>query len=204
MRAWTTLAVLVLFPTVLEAQIPRQALPYRRSVTQEARLVWGLNAPLATFFAQLHQESGFRADARSPYAGGLAQFTEATAKWIAEVYPDLGEAAPFEPEWAIRAFVRYDKHLFDRVLHATTECDRWAFTLSGYNGGAGNVYKQRKAAALAGKDPNRWFGSVEYFRVRAQWAHDENRNYPRAILLKRQHLYVEGRWGRGVDCRGIV
>lgn len=187
-----------------EAQvIPRIALQYQRGLTREMRLVWGLSAPIATVAGQLHQESSWRSDAKSPYAGGLSQFTEQTAKWLADVYPEIGKAAPFEPEWALRAVSRFDKHLWDRVLNAVNDCERWAFVLSGYNGGSGLVLKQRRAASAAGANPNRWFGSVEYFRVRAEWAHAENKAYPRSILLKRQKPYVDALWGRGVDCRGV-
>lgn len=31
---------------------------YRRDLTRSARLVWGLDAPVATVAAQIHQESG--------------------------------------------------------------------------------------------------------------------------------------------------
>lgn len=31
---------------------------YRRDLTRSARLVWGLDAPVATMAAQIHQESG--------------------------------------------------------------------------------------------------------------------------------------------------
>lgn len=195
---------MVLFPAWLEAQVPRAALQYRRALTQEMRLVWGMDAPIATVAGQLHQESGWRADAKSPYAGGLSQFTPATAEWLAKAYPEVGKAAPFEPAWALRAVARYDKHLYDRISGAETECERWAFTLSGYNGGAGWVTRQRAATAKAGRNPNRWFGSVEDVRVRAEWAHKENRGYPDRILRKLQPIYVTALWGRGVTCAGVA
>lgn len=201
MRRLLTVAWLLLYPAMVEAQIPRIALQYQRGLTREMRLVWGLNAPVATVAAQLHQESSWKADAQSPYAGGLAQFTSDSARWLSEVYPEVGMAAPFEPQWALRAVATYDKHLFDRVLNAANECERWAFVLSGYNGGSGNVLKQRRAAAVLGKDPNRWFGSVEGVRVRAEWAHKENSAYPYRILILLQPRYVDARWGRGVTCR---
>lgn len=182
--------------------IPRAALQYKRALIGNARFVWGLDAPVAMFAAQIHQESGWRADAKSAYAGGLSQFTPATATWISEKYTDeLGDNSPFEPSWALRALARYDRFLYERMT-ARDRCNHFAFVLSAYNGGEGNVIKQKRAAKAGGADPERWFGSVERYRVRAQWAHDENYSYPRRILLRWQPLYLT--WGLGVDCKGVV
>lgn len=179
--------------------IPRDAYKFQRELTRNARAVWGLNAPIAVFAAQIHQESLWRTDAKSPYAGGLAQFTPGTAKWIAGAYPaDLKSAAPFNPSWALRALVQYDQHLFTRVS-GRTSCDRWAFTLSGYNGGPGWVTRDKALTRKNGADPERWFGHVEKFNAgRAKWAFKENRGYPRRILLVLQPLYTQ--WGVNVRC----
>jgi len=66
---------------------------------------WGLEAPVALFAAQVHQESGWREDARSPVGAlGLAQFMPGTAAWIAQLYPaDLGDAAPLDALGAARS-----------------------------------------------------------------------------------------------------
>ena len=45
--------------------IPTQAERYRALLIREARVVWGMDAPVATFAAQIHQESMWRADAVS-------------------------------------------------------------------------------------------------------------------------------------------
>ncbi|WP_163769991.1 transglycosylase SLT domain-containing protein, partial [Proteus mirabilis] len=75
-------------------------------VIRNARLEWGLSAPVADFAAQLHQESGWRPDAISPAgAQGLAQFMPATADWISQLIPMLSSREPFNPAWAIRALV---------------------------------------------------------------------------------------------------
>lgn len=194
-------SVFVLAVPVSAQQIPRAAEQYRRQLVGNARLVWGLDAPIAVLASQIAQESGWRKDAKSPYAGGLAQFTPSTAEWISSKYSDLADNNPYEPSWALRAQSLYDKFLYDQQT-AKTRCDRWAFTLSAYNGGAGNVIKQKRAAKAGGADPDRWFGSVERYKVRAQWAHDENYGYPRRILLRLQPMYLT--WGPGVDCKGVV
>lgn len=144
------LGALLSFSCDARAQVPRDAEKYRRDIVRNARLVWGLDAPIADFAAQIQQESAFREDARS-YVGaeGLAQFMPSTAKWIAGAYPELGQAQPLSPAWALRAFVRYDKHLWDRTV-AATDCDRMAMTLSAYNGGQGYVTRDQVDAAAAG------------------------------------------------------
>lgn len=190
--------------------IPHAALRYRADLTRNARLIWGLDAPVATFAGQIHQESGWRPDAESKYAAGLAQFTPDTAKWICGAYPALsrgqgpeaGGQGPacnvFNPAWAIRALVTYDKHLWQRI-NARDACNRMAMALSAYNGGLGWLNRDIKAASAAGADPLTWFDSVEQFNAgRALWALKENRGYPKPILRRWSPLYAARGWGLSV------
>lgn len=184
------------------ADVPQAAKPYQRAVTREARAVWGLNAPIAVLGAQIGQESRWRPDVCSAFACGLSQFTPQTAAWISGVYPkELGENDPFNPNWAIRALVRYDNDLYKGTPKAETDCEQWAFTLSAYNGGLGWV---RRDAALCeradGCVPTAWFGNVEMQTARSAAAARENRGYPRRILLTLQTTYLP--WGPGVSCGG--
>ncbi len=182
--------------------VPRAAYQYQRDLVRNARVVWGLAAPVATFAAQIHQESGWRADARSKYASGLAQFTPVTADWISKLYVgELGENQPLNPSWALRALVTYDNRLWNLII-AADSCERMAMTLSSYNGGLGWLQRDIKLAREAGADTARWFGSVEHYSNRAQWAIEENRGYPRRILLKLERLYFG--WGVGAGCKGIT
>lgn len=201
MRNARALAGLVAF-AVLEAaaQIHPGAAKHRLDLTRAARMVWGLDAPVATFAAQVHQESGWRADARSPVgAQGIAQFMPATAKWIGEVYPELAGADVWTPTWAFRAMVQYDLHLW-RSIEARTPCDRMAMTLSAYNGGGGWVNRDKRRAAQLGLDPLRWWGSVETVNAgRAPHFWIENRGYPRRILGALEPRYVA--WGP-MSCKG--
>lgn len=180
---------------------PAASLPYRRAVIREAHYVWGLDAPIATMAGQIHQESHWRPLVCSPFACGLTQFTPATAAWIKKAYPGLlAGGTVYNPNWAIRAMVVYDKHIFD-MLTAKTECDRWAFTLSAYNGGGGWLARDRQICrGKAGCDPSRWFSHVEFSpdRRRAPQFVKENRGYPRRILLENQLLFTS--WGREVKC----
>lgn len=177
-------------------QMPRDAARYEQTLKREAQRVWGLQAPVASFAAQIHQESRWRADARSPVGAlGLTQFMPATASWIAGAYPSLaadGGAAPMNPTWAIRALVTYDRHLWDRVK-AVDDCQRMAFAMSAYNGGLGWVYKRQRLSPT----PSVCLGATCTINPGIKpAAQRENEHYPRHILLAVEPLY-EG-WGPGV------
>jgi len=179
-------------------RVPAQAEQYRRVLMRAAHSEWGLSAPIATFAAQVHQESRWRADARSPVgAVGLSQFMPSTSEWISGLYPAaLGANQPLNPGWALRALVTYDRWLYSRN-QASTDCDRWAFTLAAYNGGQGWVNRDRSLASASGADTLAWFGEVERFNAGRSAANfRENRDYPRLILLRYERLYSE--WGEGV------
>ena len=187
-------------PKADAASIPTAAEQHRRTLVRAAHAEWGLGAPVATFAAQVHQESAWRVNARSPVgAEGLAQFMPATADWMAEIYPrSLGPAQPYNPGWALRAMVAFDRWLYERN-QAVSECDRWAFVLAGYNGGNGWVNRDRRLASAKGADPLAWFDSVERHNAGRSAANfRENRHYPRAILLRWEPMYMAAGWGPGV------
>ena len=199
--AWVFFVAMLLwcgsfFSQARAAQPPQAALQYRDDVIRNARLEWGLSAPVADFAAQLHQESGWRTDAVSPVgAQGLAQFMPATADWISQLMPALSSREPFNPAWAIRALVSYDRWLWQRIS-AASDCERMAMTLSGYNGGPGWVRRDQRLAANLGLDSQRWFGhvaTVNAGRNAASWR--ENRHYPQRILHELAPRYLT--WGGG-------
>lgn len=188
---------LVLLPQVM-AQIPPDAARYKRDLIRNARVIWGLDAPISTFAAQIHQESGWHADAQSPVgAQGLAQFMPATAQWLTGLYEDLApDFDPGSPAWAIRALVRYDKWLYDAVPAADSHCERMAFVLSSYNGGLGWLKKDVALAKAKGDVPSAWFDHVEkYNGGRSDAAFRENRGYPARILNDLEHRYIRDGWG---------
>lgn len=188
----------LLFGEARAAELPRDAVRYQRDLTRQARQVWGIDAPVATFAAQIHQESRWRSDAVSQAGAlGMAQFMPATARWISGAYPQLIDNQPTNPVWAMRALVTYDRHLWQRV-QAAGQCDRMAMVLSGYNGGLGWVWRDQKLAAARGGDPSRWFDQVERFNAgRSAAAFRENRDYPRLILRTHEPRYVAAGWGLG-------
>lgn len=165
---------------------------YEDTLIREAQRQFGLSAPIAALAAQLHQESSWRPDARSPYAAGLAQFTPGTAGDMAKRYPsELAPAAPLDPRWAIRAQVFYMRDLDRQAKRfAADACESWAFALSGYNGGSGWWPRDRKLAAEAGRDDARWWDHVEHHTSRSAGARKENREYVPRILRTLQPRYA--------------
>lgn len=181
------------------AGIPADANKYKRDLIRQSHHVWGLNAPVATFAAQIHQESAWRTDAKSHVgAQGLAQFMPATAKWIAGAFPEsLGSNQPTNPTWALRALVTYDKWLYQRTS-AVNHCNHMAKVLSAYNGGLGWVYKDQALAKSKGDDPSYWWDSVEKYNAGRSAANfKENRDYPQRILTRHEPSYVQAGWGIG-------
>lgn len=162
---------------------PREAARYRGELIRNARLAWGLNAPVATFAAQIHQESGWNPRAVSRVgARGMAQFMPATAAWWCNRTREAA-CTPENPAWAMRALTGYDRWLWDRVAEAGGECERMRATLRSYNGGLGWVQREMRSGR-----------PCEAFRSAANCA--ENLGYPRRIVDVIQPRYSG--WGRGV------
>jgi hypothetical protein len=130
-----------------------------------------------------------------------------------------GDAAPLDAHWALRALVTYDRWLWERLTEFRKDGrHRWGATLSAYNGGLGNVRKDRQLArtdpadageraALRGGpfyterseracDPavSRWFCCVEHHSNRSAAAFRENREYPRRILFFLWPRYQAAGW----------
>lgn len=183
------------------SKVPESAQRHRRVLIQVAREVWGMDAPIALFAAQVHMESLWQEHAVSPVgAQGLAQFMPATAAWLPTIAPDTGEPLPFNPAWSLRALVTYDLWLWERV-QGGHHCDRMAFMLSAYNGGLGWVQREKRMAYEKGLDPDRYWGCVEHMNAgRRLPAFQENRRYPQRILHEYQQSYEEAGWGKGVPC----
>ncbi len=181
--------------------IPSRSHRYRRSLVRSVQSVWGLDGPSSRHAAQIHAESSWRPNAASHVAHGLAQFTWSTARWISKVYPALGHAAPYSPDWAIAAQVRYNYHLYVSLADVSNECDRWAMVLSAYNGGPGWLRRDRVMAAASGADEKAWWGSVERYSPRAEIHRQRNRAYVADILCRIEPAYVAAGWGGNVACQ---
>ncbi|WP_085919075.1 transglycosylase SLT domain-containing protein [Halomonas sp. CSM-2] len=204
---WLAMSGVLLVMLMIEAcqpaaaQVPAAASQYKRELTRVVQQEWGMNGRVAVHAAQVHQESAWRANVDSPVgAQGLSQFMPSTSQWIAEIYPDLGSAAPYSPGWAMRAQARYNRWHWQRIKSTADQCQRWAMTLSAYNGGLGWVNRDRRLATAAGDDAGKWFGSVERYTNRAGWAKRENRHYVSHILLTLTPRYTRAGWQGGAPC----
>lgn len=195
-----------------KVRVPEVSARYRLAVERASARYFAIDASPARLAAQLHQESGWRADARSTYALGLAQFTPTTAGWIANVCPELGAFDPWDPMQAITAAACYDALLWRAQLpmRATTpkllqqqqplpSCSRWMYTLRAYNGGDGWLRRERRETRKAGADPDDW-RATEKHRLRAVWAHKQNTDYPRRILLRLEPAYIAAGWAGTPVC----
>lgn len=195
--ALITLAVAALLLSVCggaHAQVPQAAAHYRADLVRTARVVWGLDAPVATFAAQIHQESGWRPGAVSHVgAAGLAQFMPGTSKWIANIDPALKANQPFNPAWAMRALVTYDQYLYVRAPATYSPRDRMWVALRAYNGGLGHWQAEARNAAT----PDRLAVDAACGTARRAQLHcAENLGYPRRILHELQPRYAA--WGAGL------
>jgi len=170
---------------------PHAAERFKRDVVRNARLEFGIDAPVAMLAGQVEQESGWDTAARSRVGAlGLAQFMPLTAADLARSLG--GPAEPLNAAWALRAQARYMHQLANAVRYPK-ECDGFAAALSAYNGGLGWHNRRR---ALAGNRDDFW-NSVRIVNPGIsesnQW---ENEDYPRRIIYDRQPKYVT--WGRTV------
>lgn len=178
------------------AQIPAAAQQHRAVLIRTAHAVWGLDAPIAVFASQIHQESTWRTDATSRVgAAGLAQFMPGTSQWIATIDPALATNQPFNPAWAMRALVRYDLQLYQSAPARYTPRDRMWVALRAYNGGLGHW--QREAAATGLAQPTRAQVDAACGKARRAAIHcAENLGYPHRILNVLQPRYQH--WGPGL------
>ena len=174
--------------------VPPAAYRHRAALVRAAHLEWGLSAPVAMLAAQVHAESGWRADAVSAVgARGLAQFMPATATWwCARTGVGVADCRPHNPAWALRALVGYDKYLFDRVPAHLGLFDRLWVTLRAYNGGL--AHWQAEAASTGLMQPSRVQVDAACGRARRAPVHcAENVSYPARVLVLLQPRYEA--WG---------
>lgn len=115
---------------------------FYRQVVKESRYFIGKDAPVHYFMGQIEQESRCNEGITAFDGGmGLAQFMPATAEWIQAREAALKEFGidpqPYNPRWAIRALILYDRYLYKEV-----DCKGWYFTFRAYNGGLGNLNRE--------------------------------------------------------------
>lgn len=104
----------------------------------------------------------------------------------------------YNPEKQLLAIVLMVRSGWSRIKGAATADDHWAFTLSGYNGGTGDVIRDRMLCHnTTGCDPARWFGHVELTSFKSKVSmpgygrstYAINREHARNILTLRRDKY---------------
>lgn len=171
---------------------------YRPALTRESQAVYGIGAPVPALASQMRQESGCRAEVTAWDNGrGLAQFMDPTARQVSHSFPELGAPDPYNPRWAMRAMVRYDYWLHERV-RGDNPCERWAAAFKSYNAGLGYVQRAQRTSPA----PGTWFNATENINAgQSEGNFAYSRRYPRLILFKHQPLYAA--WGT-VLCSGVT
>lgn len=186
---WIVIITLVVAPFIAHCQ---PADSYRAQITREAQIRFGIPAPVPVIAGQIQQESAFNPLARSPVgAQGLMQFMTATSAW-ADTQAHWGSVDPFNPSWSIRAGVWYDRWLYDRIKTYDTDCDRWQFSLSAYNGGLGYVYKRQKLSDQPGS--YELTGTINPGITPPNQR--ENQSYGPKIVFRQQMMFTK--WGKVV------
>jgi soluble lytic murein transglycosylase-like protein len=180
---------------------PARAAQYQRAMTESARRVFGWGAPTATLAAQIHQESGWREDARS-HAGalGIAQFMPATAEDMAARHRACAPARPLDAEWSFRCRDRYMHSRLAAIQTMATgfdECGHWTFALRAYNGGLGWVQRDRRLALARGLNPDAPEDVAQVNAGRSAAAFRENVEYA-AKIHRLAARYAAHGWGRSV------
>ena len=146
---------------------------------EETARVGASQEDIIQYEAQVWQESAWRQFAESRFAQGPTQFTPGTrSDWYPRTTPSCEGVHWSDPHCAFRAQIRYMRYTRLPYMHSP---DVWAFGQAAYNGGPGWIKMERRlCAAIPGCDPRRWYGHVEKrcHPRRADWACEENRDYP--------------------------
>lgn len=143
-----------------KVKIPKGAIsPYDRFFQKYAPLIdwdWRLLAAVA------YHESKFDPSQRS-WAGaqGLMQLMPRTAANFG-----LNKQSVLDPELNIEASVQYIKSLNLSFRKVQSKDERIKFILAGYNSGPAHILDAMALAQKHGKNPQVWFGNVEYFLLK--------------------------------------
>lgn len=106
----------------------------------------------------------------------------ATTRWIAGLDTELASQQPFNPSWALRALVTYDRWLYDRAPAHYSPRDHMWVALRAYNGGLGHWQREATSTGLA--QPSRVQVDAACGKARRAAVHyAENLGYPHRILI---------------------
>lgn len=103
------------------------------------------------------------------------------------------------PDLQLRAAVLMSKTNYQSLRMVSDESARLAFADAAYNGGLGDVQKERRACGMkTGCDPQKWFGHVENLCLKSRQALyggrsacDINREHVHSVMLVRSAKYTK-------------
>lgn len=200
------------------AELPAGAVKYLPVLKSEQSMYWP-DAPLrSALAAQVEQETcaslksakcwNPRAELKTSreYGFGLGQLTVTSkfdnfseARKLDKSLKDWDYADRYDATRQLRTMVLMDRASYRSLTKLVPDTnERFAMTLSAYNGGLGGVLQDRRlCASIAGCDPNRWFGNVEIHSLKAkgkaagygQSFFCVNRSYPDNIMGVRRAKY---------------
>lgn len=195
-----------------------KALPYLPVLQQEVDTYWPDAPGRAVFAGQVEQETcpsltskkcwNPRTELKTSreYGFGLGQLTVtsrfdnfAVARGLHPSLRDWQWQDRYSAAKQLRTLVMMNKWNYRRLSFVEDNNERLAMALAAYNGGMGGVLSDRRVcAAVAGCNPNKWFGNVERHSLKAKKAahgygksfFEINREYTRNILGFRRARYA--------------
>lgn len=175
------------YPIYLPAQVEQETCP-----SLKHSKCWNPRAELKT-----SREYGF----------GLAQIT------VTEKFNNFLEAKKWDkslrdwqwedrynPEYQLKALVAYMRNINRSINGAANTYEKYAMTLSAYNGGQGGLNKDRiMCKSTRGCDNSKWFGHTELYSFRSKTAvkgygqsfFHINREYVTNVMFVRTKNYME-------------
>lgn len=189
MRNYFLVAVILLIAVSAFAAVHQRAYQYFPVLKEEHALIWP-DSDIGIIGSQIAHESAWketatRKEASGVISYGVLQVLDVTYDELKKKNPLLLKGSPatmLRARMGIRAGILYDKQMYGLVGFAENEKERYAFTLSAYNGGFGNLLRDRKLTEANGYNPNKWFGNTELFSKRSTQNLKINRRYVSGII----------------------
>jgi len=210
--------ILAFAPQARAQGMPARASVYLPVLAEEISINWHAPALRSAFAAQVEQETCVtptspkcwnpRAELRTDreYGFGLGQLTVTPsfdnfkrARGLDASLSSWRWEDRYDPRRQLRTMVLMDRDDFDRLHFISDPLERLAMAFSAYNGGLGGVLADRRLCMqTAGCDPDKWFGHVERFSLKAKIAlrgygqsfFEINRRYVRAVMVERRRRYA--------------
>jgi hypothetical protein len=197
----------------VKTYIPLQAPQYFDTIKKEVKLIMPDFQYPYYFSALIEQESCIslthskcwnpksKLDTKRELGVGLGQITKAydskgkvrfdtltdlRRKYSSYLHELSWSSIEQRPDLQIRSIILLSKDNYNQYYAVKGEMSRIAFMDSAYNGGAGNLNKERRACGLKAKcNPAVWFGNVEKVCLRGSKVLYGNRT---ACMINREHV----------------